>query len=323
MNITKRFYGSHKESGSIERHVDIGRIMRNSSEDKTLNFLKSLGFPGIRKGERNDEVCSYLSENGYKYTPDLVAGPQNIREAEIGGLFFIDVITPTSDMLFVSKYYKGYKINIPKIFQEKLDATSNNGKSFFIDEIPNDHQEFYLDSLNNKLDKYAHQRKFKKGEKLFVSANFGIVHYFDLGELINNSISEFKNLITVLDYIRFYKRLAPSNNIDLKNAENLLLKEIVNEKQEEPFILAVGRELADLPCLFFMLHMTIMKQTKRKHIALFVLNTPHLDNSDGKYPVHTWFKSRIFHLKSEKYLNSEYEETKVLLNINPSVKLFE
>jgi len=297
--------------------------MGDSSENITLTFFKTLGFPGIRKGERNDEVCSYLRENGYKYTPDLVAGPKNIREAEIGGLFFIDVITPTSDMLFASKYYEGCNVNIPNIFKEKLEASINNEKPLFIDDIPNDHHEFYLDPLNKKLEKYAHQRKFEKREEGFVSANFGIVHHFDFGELLNNSISEFKSLITALDYIRFYKRLAPSENIDLKNAENLLLKEIVNENQEEPFVLAVGRELADLPCLFFMLHMTIIKQTKRKHISLFVLNISHLENSDGKYPVHNWFKSRIFHPKSVKYSNDGYKETKISIKINPNVRLFE
>lgn len=297
--------------------------MGNSSEDKTLTFLKSLGFPGIRKGERNNVVCSYLRENGYKFTPDIVAGPKNIREAEIGGLFFIDIISPTSDMLFAEKYYEGYNVKVPKIFKEKLEAALKNNKPLFIDDIPNNHHECYLDSLNKKLDKYAHQRKFKNKDELFVSANFGIVHHFDLGELINSSISEIKTLITALDYIRFYKRLAPSDNIDLKNAENLILKEIVNENQEEPFILAVGRELADLPCLFFMLHMTIFKKTTRKHIALLVLNIPHIENSDGKYPVHNWFKSRIFHPKSVKYSNDEYKETKVLLNINPNLKLFE
>jgi len=237
--------------------------MENSSEDLTLAFFKSLGFPGIRKGERNIEVCSYLRAKGYKFTPDLVAGPQKIKESEIEGLFFIDVVTPTSDMLFISKFYEGYNVNIPKIFKEKLEDTENNEKPLFIDDIPNDHHEFYLDKLNDKLDKYAHQRKFNKGEKKFVSANFGIVHHFDLGELINNSITELKTLITALDYIRFYKRLAPSDNFDLKNAENLILNEIINENQAEPFILAVGRELADLPCLFFMLHITIIKQTKR------------------------------------------------------------
>ncbi|NWH06726.1 hypothetical protein [Desulfobacter latus] len=57
--------------------------MNESSEDKILIFFRSLGFPGIRKGEKNDEVCRYLEENGYKFTPDLVAGPHNIREAGI------------------------------------------------------------------------------------------------------------------------------------------------------------------------------------------------------------------------------------------------
>jgi hypothetical protein len=297
--------------------------MENSSENLTLAFLNSLGFPGIRKGEKNEEVCCYFREKGYRFTPDLVAGPEDIKAAEIEGLFFIDVIEPTSDMLFIEKFYKGYNVNIPKIFKEKLEATKNNGKPLHIDDIPNDHHEFYLDKLNDKLDKYAHHRKFSKGEKIFKSANLGIVHYFDLGTLFENRTSELKTLITLLDYIRFYKKLAPSDNVDIKNAENMILNEILNEDQKEPFILAVGRKLPDLPCLFLMLHMTVIKRTKIKNLALLLLNTSHFDNSDGLYPVHNWFRGRIFHPKSVKYSNDDYEEKKVSINIHPNAKIFE
>lgn len=297
--------------------------MTHSSEDITLAFLKFMGFPGIRKGEQNDEVCSYLKEKGYRFTPDLVAGPVDIKEAELEGLFFIDIIQPTSDMLFMSRFYEGYDVDVPKIFNEKLEATENKGEPLFIDDIPNNHHKFYLDSLNKKLDKYSHHRQFRKEGKQFVSANFGIVHYFNLGELSNNRVCEIKTLITVLDYIRFYKRLAPSDNIDLKNAENLILNEIINENQVEPFLLALGRELADLPCLFLMLHITILKQSKRKHLALLLLNISHFGNSDEKYPVHNWFKSRIYHPESIKHTNKHFEEKKFSISINPNERLFE
>jgi len=297
--------------------------MENLSEDLTLAFFKSLGFPGIRKGEKNTEICRYLRDKGYLFTPDLVAGPQNIAEAEIEGLFFIDVIEPTSDMLFIEKFYKGYDVNIPKIFKDKLKYSESTGKPLFIDDIPNDHHEFYLDKLNDKIQKYAHHRKFRNGEKELVSANFGIVHYFDLGKLSNNSVSELKTFITVLDYIRFYKRLAPSDNADIKNAENIIMNEIVNENQSKPLILTVGRELADLPCLFLMMHLTVIKKSNRKSISLIVLNISHLGNSDGKYPIHNWFISRIFHPESVKYSNDEYVAKEFSININPSAKMFE
>ena len=71
-----------------------------------MEFFRKEGFPRIRKGETNKEVCEYLKENGYKFTPDLVACPDDIREAPIEGLFFIDVISPSSEMLFENQYFK-------------------------------------------------------------------------------------------------------------------------------------------------------------------------------------------------------------------------
>ena len=57
-------------------------------EDFVLKFLKKEGFPRIRKGETNKDACDYLNENGYIFTPDLVTGPDDIRDAPIEGLFF-------------------------------------------------------------------------------------------------------------------------------------------------------------------------------------------------------------------------------------------
>ncbi len=155
-----------------------------------------------------------------------------------------------------------------------------------------------------------------------MSANVGIVHHFSLGGLVGNSLSDTKNLITVLDYIRFYKRLGPSDNIDLKNAENIILNEIINENQDGPCLLAIGRELADLPCLFLMLHIAIVKKSKRNDIALLFLNIPHLDNSEGKYPVHNWLKRILFDPRSVKHQNEFFDEKKIALNLKDVEKLF-
>jgi hypothetical protein len=291
--------------------------MNDSAESIVLKFFELISFPEIRKCEGNTEICRYLRENNYRFTPDLVAGPPDIKNAKLEGLFFIDVINPTGDLLFDSNCYQGYKINVANEFRKIIESTKKNKGSCFIDSIPDIHQEFYLDQFNDKLDKYAHQRKFTRCNEQRVSANFGMVHHFNLGELNKNRLSDTKKLITFLDYIRFYKRLAPSDNIDLKNAENMILNEIFNENQQEPYILVVGRELEDLPCLFFMIHIAVYKKTKRRDLTLIMLNIAHLENSDGLYPVHNWFKEMLFDLRSVKCSNREYKEKKIQINISP------
>jgi len=125
-----------------------------------------------------------------------------------------------------------------------------------------------------------------------------------------------------LDYIRFYKLLASSENIDLRNAENLLLTELVNENQSSPYLLSIGRELKDLPCLFYMIHISIIKKSKNHHLSLICLILSHFDNSEGNYPVHKWFVERIFHPESVKYTNDKYKEKIVVINIGPGTDLF-
>lgn len=296
--------------------------MKQDSEEKVLDFFKLIGFPGIRRGEKDKDFCNHLKSNGYNFTPDLIAGPKNIKDAPIEGLFFIDVIQPTTDLLFESKFYSEYEIDIPREFKEILTKNHREKASTYIDMLPKLHHECYLGALNKKLNKYAHQRKFNREGQQLVSANFGLVHHFNLGILKEGKLHDVKKLITLLDYIRFYKNLAPSENVDLRNAENLLLNELANEQQVHPYILSIGRELKDLPCLFYLLHISVTKQSKMRHLALISLNTAHLDNSDGTYPVHKWFAERIFHPKSEKYLNDEYEEKKVVINIEAGDKLF-
>ncbi|MDL1962557.1 MAG: hypothetical protein LWX01_12870 [Deltaproteobacteria bacterium] len=76
--------------------------MSEKSEKAVLECFKKINFPGIKLGERNPEVCNYLKKQNYHYTPDLVAGPKNIKLAPVEGLFFIDVMEPSSDLLFKS-----------------------------------------------------------------------------------------------------------------------------------------------------------------------------------------------------------------------------
>ncbi|MCI5222617.1 MAG: hypothetical protein D3924_08100 [Candidatus Electrothrix sp. AR4] len=298
----------------INREWNCWIMMKNRSEDIVLEFFKLLNFPGIRQGEGDTEICNYFKKNGYTYTPDLVSGPLNIAEADIGGLFFIDVIEPSTDLLFKSRFYKDHPVDVPDEFRKLLFNNEKEKIAKSIDSLPTYHHQCYLDALNKKLDKYAHQRKCNKNDSL-ISSNFGLVHHFDLGELNKGSISTPEKLITMLDYIRFYKSLAPSDNIDLRNSEYILHTDLCDEEQTLPCVLSVGRELKHLPCLFFMIHISIIKKTIRRNLALFVLNTWQLDHSDGLYPVHNWFKEMIFHPKTTRYSNETFKCGKVQINV--------
>ena len=294
--------------------------MQNEAEKAVLRFLKNLNLPGIRYGEGNKEVCDYLKSNGYKFTPDLVAGPEDIKEAPIEGLFFIEVIKPTSDLLFQSEFFKDLSFNTPQYFKDLLSKNANNDVDTYIDMLPNSHHDCYLDKYNGKLDKYSHQRNFIRDGQVKVTTNFGIVHHFNLGKVEGNNISDAKGLITLLDYFRFYKRLAPSNNIDLKNLEARLLRMLLNDAQNSPFILIVGRTLESLPCLFQILHVCVEKQNAIYDLSIMILNTSILDNADGNHPVHKWLASKILDPRSKKYLNDDTPNEKFQIAINP--KLF-
>ena len=293
--------------------------MQDESEKAVLCFLENLAFPGIRFGEGNKQVIDYLKSKGYKFTPDLVAGPKNIEDAPIEGLFFVEVIQPSTDLLFKSEYYEDLKFNIPQHFKTLLTNNIGNNTTINIDMLPNTHQECYLDKYNKKLDKYAHQRKYVENGQLLVTSNFGIVHHFNLGKLEDNNISNSKELITLLDYLRFYKRIAPSDNVDLVIAENKLLQEILNHNQNTPFVQIVGREVEDLPCLFQILHVIINKNNSVQDLAIIVLNTTIIDHSDMVHPVHKWFFNIIFDPRSTKHLNTEFKQNIFNITIKDDV----
>ena len=207
--------------------------------------------------------------------------------------------------------------------QKKLLNSSNNEGAFVkIDQLPTHHHKCYLATINKKLTKYAHDRKFKNKKNISVSANFGLVHHFNLGDIKGNNVLHIKTLITLLDYFRFYKNIYQHDNVDLKNSENLILSEIAKDNPKQPFLLLVGRNSDDLPCLFNMLHITAIKNETVQHFALIVLSISLIENSDGSYPVHRWFLEMISHPKSKKYFNDSYKENKIQINISSDIKLF-
>ena len=297
-------------------------MCKKEEEIAVLKFFKKIDFPGISLGENCKTTCGYLKSQNYSKTPDLVAGPKNLEDAPVEGLFFIDVNQPTGDMLFKSLASKNLNIDIAKIVKEKFQRDNSEGKDTFIDSLPNEHHQYYLNVINDKLDKYAHERKFIQNGKLTVTANFGIVHHFNLGELNGNNISNSKKLLTLIDYIRFYKSLAPSDNVDLRNAESLLFEETINLKQKAPYLLAIGRNWHDVPHLFLMLHIVIKKENEIQDLALLAVNTFLLDNSDMTHPVHKWFAGRILHPLSKQYMNNKFTPKHTVFKVKNGFNLF-
>lgn len=291
-------------------------------EDLVLEFLKKEGFPRIRKGETNKNICDYLKDNGYKYTPDLVSGPDNIREAPIEGLFFIDVISPSTEMLFESIFFKNSEVDVPKDFLRKFLQKQELGQHLSIRDASSYHHKCYLQKLNQKLNKYGHKRKYSSNGDQFVSANVGIVHHFNLGSLDNGKISKTKKLITALDYIRFYSHLSERTNSDIISGETLLLEELFNDNQNEPCVVAIERDLGNIPCLFIMLHISIKKDDKINDLAFFLYNANSLKNLDLSYPVHNWIFSKLFKPTTTIFQDDEYKKRKITLKINAVDNLF-
>jgi hypothetical protein len=293
-----------------------------TAEDYVLQFLNKEGFPGIRKGETNREVCDYLEENGYRFTPDLIAGPDDIINAPLEGLFFIDVISPSTGMLFESKYYKNYDVDVPKDFFEKFLENKEPGECISIRDLPNSHHKYYLQKFNKKLKKYAHERKYNKNDNQFLSANVGIVHHFNMGSLKQGKITETKKFITALDYIRFYGHLSPTINSDIISGESMLLEELFNENQKEPYVVAIERDLENVPCLFIMLHIAINKGGQINDLAFFLFNAESLKKLDLSYPVHKWIFSKLFEPTMKVFPDDEFKKKNITLKINGVDKLF-
>lgn len=295
--------------------------MIHPSEKDVLEFFRLVGFPGIRFGEKDEGVQKYLKSYNYNFTPDLIAGPEEITEATVEGLFFIDVNEPTSDLLFNSEFYKQYEIDVPRVFKDILKKNSQEKIFTCIDMLPTFHHFCYLNALNKKLNKYSHKRKYSIGERQLVSANLGLVHHFNLGIIQEGCFTEVRKIITLLDYLRFYKRLSIKND-DLNNAGNLLLQELLNENQVDPYLLFIGREWKDVPIFFYLVHISVIKQQRKCHLALFILNTTILDACDKSYPIIRWFEEIIFNPKTQKYPTDAFDRKNIMIKIGNDEDLF-
>jgi hypothetical protein len=98
--------------------------MTQDSEDIVLDFFKSLGFPGIRRGEKDKNLCKYLKKNGYNFTPDLIAGPPDIKVQRLEGYFL--------SMLFNQSQERGtllgFKVSICRVLAH-LDMRTTKRKT--------------------------------------------------------------------------------------------------------------------------------------------------------------------------------------------------
>lgn len=290
--------------------------MIGKAEIAVLDFLKQLQFPGIRHGEGSSSVCDFLKRNGYNFTPDLVAGPDDLEHAPIEGLFFVDVIEPSPDLLFKSSASHNLPIDVSGRFKKILDDAAISQEQPSINALPTEHHQLYLGVLNKKLDKYSHQRRFTRADKDVVSANLGIVHHFNLGRVSGKNVENVRGLITLLDYVRFYKSLASSKNTDLSVAVNRLLKELANPYQKGPFVMIAFREWDEVPQLFLGLHVRATKSDATADFAIILLNTALLDANGFTHPVHQWFGLIVQRNPPEDVTKSEHGDQVVTIGFN-------
>jgi len=200
-----------------------------------------------------------------------------------------------------------------------LDDAAQNQDKPSIAELPTEHHRAYLDALNKKLGKYSDQRTFTLDGKMLVSANFGIVHHFNLGIVRDTNIENVRELITLLDYVRFYKSLAHSSNTDLNVAENRLLLELVNHQQKFPYVMIAFREWSDVPQLFIMIHATATKGGKIVDLAIILLNSSILGTV---HPIHRWFNKMIAKNPPEIVTSNDSALRGVVIGFNKDGSIF-
>ncbi|MCI5212254.1 MAG: hypothetical protein D3910_26510 [Candidatus Electrothrix sp. ATG2] len=281
------------------------------SVENVLNFFKLMDFPGIRKGEDDQEIDNYFkSILSYNGTPDLIAGLDNFEEVSIDDLFFIDVNEPSIDNLF-KKHNKieGASDNLSQLFNRLKE-----NKSFSLEEMPKEHYGNYLKAMNNKkIMKYCYR---KEGT---ISKNFGMVHHINLGEIKNKRIQESEKFFLLIDLMKFYGSLSPQSNIDISNFYKRLMHKIIETDMSDPndpYVCLTGRdyhEWKDVPCFFYLLHINAIKDGKLHHFALWIINICHLydPSININYQIHDFFRKiasdpTVKEVSSEEYENIEH-----------------
>ena len=235
-------------------------------------------MPGMRFCESDPEVKTILLNKGFKKTPDLICGPDNLNEAPLEGFFFIDVNEPSGDFLFKEEASQKLGINIAQNFRDLLGKEDKF--EWGLEQLPITHHADYLKVLNDKVGKYSFLRS--------QICNTGIVHFFDLGDSTKDIFENQDKFFAMLDYLNFYTKLeSKSQTKDLVVAEKYLLKEITTKEPKRHFLIFIKRD-SQVPILFLMLHVMTHKEGKRFDFGIMMVNTNVKENDQTLYPIHRW-----------------------------------
>ncbi len=246
-------------------------------------------MPGVRLCESDPNVNKVLLGKGFTKTPDLICGPDDLNDAPIEGFFFIDVNEPSGDLLF--KKTVSEKLGLKKDVSASFRTLFGEGDKFdwSLNQLPKDHHPAYLNVLNGKLDKYSFLRS--------KTTNTGIIHFFDLGESTKDSFENQSKFFAMLDYLHFYTKLESSSETrDLIQAQKYLLKELTAAEPKRPYLIFVKRD-SQVPILFLMIHVITFRKGERFDFGIMMVNTNINEDSENKYPMHTWLVD--MHLKSQ------------------------
>ncbi len=251
------------------------------TDKATINvflFLQSLGMPGLRFCESDPKVRDILLGKGFRKTPDLICGPDDLGGAPLEGLFFIDVNAPSGDFLFKKVASRKLGKNVAQSFRTLL----GDGDKFDwgLEELPTVHHAEYLRVLNDKVHKYSFLRS--------QTCNTGIVHFFDLGESTKEQFGKQDKFFAVLDYLHFYTRLeSNSGNKKLLEAGKHLLNELSAEELKTPYLIFVEWH-SQVPILFLMMHVITLRKGIQCDLGIILVNTNVKENDQTKYPLHAW-----------------------------------
>lgn len=272
-----------------EKNDSGGTLATDTATIKVYPFLKSLGMPGLRLCESDPGVKKVLFDKGFAKTPDLICGPDDLNNATLDGLFFIDVNEPSGDFLFkkVASEKRELKNNISQIFSSLLDGDKFD---FGLDQLPRDHYPEYVAALNNKVDKYSFSRRINTN----IATNTGIIQFFDIGEVTwvstgNELLPTVENqnrLFTLIDYLNFYTKLeSTSEKKILAAAINYLLTELTAKEPKKPYLILLPRD-SQVPVLFLMIHIITYRKEVRYDLGIMMVNTTYANNDN--YAICKW-----------------------------------